>query len=977
MSQQNSGDLNYYTPKTLYDLLELYPEYACYITNFNLSQQITEDPNLLTWTGTESKTGKQVFIRQVKASEFEGKEEIYYAREVYILARSNTHFVSPLVGYTVEPPYCIITEFSPNGNLRNYAFPQYEEQICTLSSTRKTIVALAICHAMKYLHSRHVAHRDLRTQTISMDKKMLPRINNLSSACICAPGRVLTSRVGTTIYMSPENLLSKDYGLPNDVYSFGMLLYEMAEEHPIYATSRIHDLPSAVQENPDMRPEFSKTSFSMRRLIKKCWSAKPENRPTFEKLFAKFAKGKYSFDGTKTSKVKAYAENLLKDDEKRAAEGKKKPNGRINIDKLLAKYEKEGKKEFLESNLYKNFSTRMKIQQVNANAQHVAEQQEKKEEKKEEPEEKKNEPEFKPIPKITLSAATRNVRIAQMNNQMSQVTLPNSIASPFATNNELTSTQQVSKPEFLTETTVQHKTFTPAELPKRRSNMDIFPEKKELKFRANYNYNASKLDFTKSVDEAGFNLNLDILLNTLHPQFNQYIIELAEKISSNFYEPFSDMCFHYINNSPEETVFTVFKAIVILCERDPAFLEIALKKRMFYNIPLDNLEHYDTIIRIYSILFKYKPRVISKDDRILSQMFFAIRYRPDEMINILSHFTLLNPSLSFAIVIYDKFLELSDVFASFNCSKFITLFLYLINNEKGFSKLRFSSVQEAFCIMQSSTDESCLRVVYKGLAYVYNEKCPLDFEAIINHLKNKNLSDSLYPLMLRVIAFPPSKRLCYELINLSMIDSKWTNVLLNFASSRVETASTFITLIDNWTKTGLPTYVHTYKLLLILFSYNSLRNDIIKSLNFPQMLTKFIETKNQFIIATITTILRRCNVDNELATKLEKANFIYTYLKYMYTETRADLLQSCIVFIDMFVRIINSSSYKMFIPKLTNMMSTNPELTPSIIQVLTLISNYKDCAPIMKQYGLDRYFRQLLNNPSYRGMAATFMQNIS
>ena len=261
--------------------------------------------------------------------------------------------------------------------------------------------------------------RDIRTCTICMDKKVLPRLNDFHSAIIYDPARINTSDVGDAIYRPPESLITRRYNLSADVYSFGMLLYELCEERPIFSNSHLTDVVEAISENPDTRPSFSKTPFNMRSLIKKCWATKPDGRPTFAKLFKKFSKGKYFFEGTIASKVKSYAKMLLEDDEKRAAEGKKKPEIRINIDRIIVNLEKEANPNFLNSSLSKNFLARMEIQKVKARAQ---EQSVEKKDAEEEP--KKAETVYKPIPKITHSAATRSVRAAKIQSTISHALGP-------------------------------------------------------------------------------------------------------------------------------------------------------------------------------------------------------------------------------------------------------------------------------------------------------------------------------------------------------------------------------------------------------------------------------------------------------------------------------------------------------------------------------------------------------------------------
>lgn len=93
------------------------------------------------------------------------------------------------------------------------------------------------------------------------------------------------STVGTMTHMSPELLEGKQYTFKHDIYSLSILLWEMWYGRHVYSedeynTVAIYALLDAIKTG--QRPTFSKKFApvdGIRKLIERCWSEKPEDRP--------------------------------------------------------------------------------------------------------------------------------------------------------------------------------------------------------------------------------------------------------------------------------------------------------------------------------------------------------------------------------------------------------------------------------------------------------------------------------------------------------------------------------------------------------------------------------------------------------------------------------------------------------------------------------------------------------------------------
>lgn len=155
-----------------------------------------------------------------------------------------------------------------------------------------------VAHAMEYLHSRSIMHRDLKPANIGFDvrgdiklfdfglAKELKPIHRVGDDKFQASG--LT---GTRRYMAPEVVQVKPYGLSADVFSFGLLMWEMLTSKSAFKNhTRQKHYEEVVMGGK--RPKLVKSiPFAIRDLIVRCWAPVPSQRATFEMICSLMSSG--------------------------------------------------------------------------------------------------------------------------------------------------------------------------------------------------------------------------------------------------------------------------------------------------------------------------------------------------------------------------------------------------------------------------------------------------------------------------------------------------------------------------------------------------------------------------------------------------------------------------------------------------------------------------------------------------------------
>lgn len=159
-------------------------------------------------------------------------------------------------------------------------------------------VATAIADAMTFLHSKNIVFRDLKPANVGFDERGIVKLFDFGFAvCIDKQTRTASSvvsgkssdddllydRAGTPRYMAPEVGLDMGYGLPADVYSFSILLWEIfALKKPFAKIKSAAEFTKIVFQQGE-RPKPGKNwQPDVKELLQDGWSSYPNERPSMK-----------------------------------------------------------------------------------------------------------------------------------------------------------------------------------------------------------------------------------------------------------------------------------------------------------------------------------------------------------------------------------------------------------------------------------------------------------------------------------------------------------------------------------------------------------------------------------------------------------------------------------------------------------------------------------------------------------------------
>ncbi|KAF5786223.1 putative dual-specificity kinase TKL-Pl-4 family [Helianthus annuus] len=224
---------------------------------------------------------QEVAIKILKTERVNTDLQKEFAQEVYILRKVRHKNVVQFIGACTKPPsLCIVTEFMSGGSVYDYL----HKQKGTFKLPTLLKISIDISKGMNYLHQNNIIHRDLKAANLLMDEHEVVKVADFGVARVKAQTGVMTAETGTYRWMAPEVIEHKPYDHKADVFSFGVVLWELLTgKLPYEYLTPLQAAVGVVQKG--LRPTIPKnTPPKLAELLEKCWQQDPSLRPDFTEI---------------------------------------------------------------------------------------------------------------------------------------------------------------------------------------------------------------------------------------------------------------------------------------------------------------------------------------------------------------------------------------------------------------------------------------------------------------------------------------------------------------------------------------------------------------------------------------------------------------------------------------------------------------------------------------------------------------------
>lgn len=216
-------------------------------------------------------------------------------REVELLKGLTHQNLVSLIDVIQGSPNALVLELCSGGSLLHLIHYRGCRSIFdSVSFKGKVQAALDVMKAVEYLHAKHVVHRDVKCGNCFLSTQavegcpMLPdvKLGDLGFARVAAAS--MTRAIGTVRFMAPEVISSNQYGFPADIFSSGVLLFELVSGRMPYASwGRATDAALAIAILKGLRPDFKEIlpgGKMLQGILELCWACDVEVRPSAEEF---------------------------------------------------------------------------------------------------------------------------------------------------------------------------------------------------------------------------------------------------------------------------------------------------------------------------------------------------------------------------------------------------------------------------------------------------------------------------------------------------------------------------------------------------------------------------------------------------------------------------------------------------------------------------------------------------------------------
>lgn len=264
--------------------LENFDEWTIDLRKLNMGEPFAQGAFGKLYRGTYN--GEDVAIKILERPENDlGRAQVMeqqFQQEVMMLATLKHANIVRFIGACRKPMlWCIVTEYAKGGSVRQFLTKRQNRSVPLKLAVKQ---ALDVARGMAYVHGLGLIHRDLKSDNLLIFGDRSIKIADFGVARIEVQTEGMTPETGTYRWMAPEMIQHRPYTQKVDVYSFGIVLWELITGMLPFQNMTAVQAAFAVV-NKGVRPIIPNNCLPvLSEIMTRCWDANPDVRPPFTEV---------------------------------------------------------------------------------------------------------------------------------------------------------------------------------------------------------------------------------------------------------------------------------------------------------------------------------------------------------------------------------------------------------------------------------------------------------------------------------------------------------------------------------------------------------------------------------------------------------------------------------------------------------------------------------------------------------------------
>lgn len=227
--------------------------------------------------------GEECVLKQVKLAKMDAKAQDTAVREAYALRRmAHPNIVRFREVFAKSGWLCLVMDFADGGDLSAVVKDRAKMEM-PLEESRLLECFVQIADGLRYCHNQKMIHRDVKSKNVFLCRSGRALLGDFGLVRVLdSTTELASSRVGTPYYLSPEIIKKQPYSFETDVWSLGVLLYEMITlKRPFMGT--LQTLPRKILEG-QYAPIPDTYSEAIRGTVGSMLQVDPKRRATLHQI---------------------------------------------------------------------------------------------------------------------------------------------------------------------------------------------------------------------------------------------------------------------------------------------------------------------------------------------------------------------------------------------------------------------------------------------------------------------------------------------------------------------------------------------------------------------------------------------------------------------------------------------------------------------------------------------------------------------